>query len=70
MDQIIHWVNRLNYKKMLKLLIFVSAFVFVHSGSSPHGESYLKSLSSRQINELPRDIIEDSLLDAVSIHTL
>lgn len=55
---------------MLKFLIFIGAFVLVHSGSSPHGERYLKSLSPEQLSKIPREIMEDALLDAVSVYIL
>ncbi|XP_077292438.1 lipase 3-like [Arctopsyche grandis] len=54
---------------MLKFLIFIGAFVLVHSGSSPHGESYLKSLSPEQLSKIPREVMEDALLDAVGLIT-
>lgn len=53
---------------MLKFSIFLALCAFVHANTSPHGLEYLNSLTKEQINGISTDILEDSLLDAVSIN--
>lgn len=50
---------------MLKLLVCLGAIALVRVSGSPHGAEYLASLSPEQLRGIPREVLEDAMLDVV-----
>lgn len=52
---------------MLKFLFVVGLIALAKVSASPHGQEYLASLTPEQLRSIPREVLEDALLDVVSI---
>lgn len=56
--------------KMLKFLFILGFIALARVSASPNGKEYLASLTPDQLRAIPREVLEDALLDVVSIYFL